>query len=154
MSKLYRKVTTLFDRFMNFVRSDWQWTGAKIKGYGVIRDNRKNIQAHRLSYEFFIGPIPEGQLVLHSCDDPSCVNPDCLHLGTDAINARERKERGRNGNRSGEKNGLSKLTTAEVKEIKVLLSKGFSHSEIARKYNVTPSNITSIANNKTWKHIT
>ena len=68
------------------------------------------MSAHRLSYELFVGPIPPGTDILHSCDDPGCVDPDHLHPGDDLLNTIEKIERGRVACNKGNKNGRAKLT--------------------------------------------
>lgn len=78
----------------------WNWTGATDKdGYGYLASATNGVRwskkAHRASYEEFIGPIPEGEMVLHSCDNPPCINPAHLHLGDHKVNAQEMVERGR-----------------------------------------------------------
>jgi hypothetical protein len=77
----------------------WEWKASKNKkGYGQLSNikGQPNYIAHRLSYELFVGPIPDDMWVLHDCDNPPCVNPNHLHLGTVKDNVREMFERGRN----------------------------------------------------------
>ena len=74
----------------------WIWTASRRgKGYGLVRFRGRNAQAHRASYEMHNGPIPDGAVVRHKCDNPPCVNPDHLELGTVADNNRDMSERGR-----------------------------------------------------------
>lgn len=95
-------VQTITDRFWLMVRktdSCWLWTGSvNRKGYGQISTKRGNrpLQAHRFSYRIHFGRIPSRKMVLHKCDNPSCVNPDHLFLGTAKQNTDDMitKERG------------------------------------------------------------
>jgi hypothetical protein len=96
--------TTIEERFWEKVIKTgecWLWTGARHRkhwdsvGYGVMGINKKNVFAHRLSYELHHGTIPTGMLVRHTCDNSLCVNPDHLILGTDADNAQDKVDRGR-----------------------------------------------------------
>lgn len=75
----------------------WVWTGTmqNSKGYGSIYYDRKNERVHRVSYKLFIGPIPDGLFVLHRCDNPPCINPEHLFLGTPMDNTRDCLSKGR-----------------------------------------------------------
>lgn len=85
----------------------WEWQGTKdSKGYGLITDRRKNIGAHRLSWQLCYGPIPDGLYVCHSCDNPSCVRPEHLFLGTNQDNQRDASAKGRSA--FGDRNGARK----------------------------------------------
>lgn len=129
----------------------WIFEGClNAKGYGdfCISGNEHRL-AHRVSYEIFKGPIPKGAFVLHSCDIPSCVNPDHLRVGTQRDNMQDCIRRGRNGT-AGVKNEFSKLTDEAVKEIR---ASSASLSVLAAKFNVAISSISQVRNWKTWKHV-
>src|SRR5947207_5829360 len=83
----------------------WVWLRARTsRGYGNIHLGGKMVSAHRVAWELVNGPIPEGLLVLHKCDNPSCVNPDHLFLGTNADNRKDAQVKGRLPRHLGEKN--------------------------------------------------
>lgn len=101
----------------------WLWDAMDNgRGYGVLLVDGKRTYAHRYSYAFFKGPIPEGMFVLHACDTPQCSNPEHLFLGTHEDNMRDMKEKGRCGHKinsmPGEANPQSKLTTEQVLDIR------------------------------------
>lgn len=144
----------------------WEWVGAKSsEGYGrynyQVDRKQKHMAAHRLSYTLFIGPIKDKFFVCHKCDNPCCVNPDHLFLGTHKENMDDMRHKGRSNykfahreNRFiGEKNGRVVLSEGDV--IKVLQMRGHaSERDVARTFNVAHSSIRRIWIGATWKHIT
>lgn len=134
----------------------WEWQGIKDKqNYGILHHNRKNLKAHRISYEIYYSE-PLGELYcLHKCDNPSCVNPNHLFSGTNLDNMRDKVKKGRcfTGNQKGEKNGSSKLKDKDVIDIRYLYSKGITKKQLAKKYNIHEINVYYIITNKTWKHL-
>lgn len=145
---------SLHDRFMQYVDDNWQWTGCKTKsGYGRIGIDYKTVRAHRVSYELFKGPIPDGMYVLHSCDDPGCVNPDHLHLGTAYENRQEMLSRNRSNFAYGEKHGRAKLSEDQVKEIKKKAKAGQSKPSIAAEYAICKEMVYNIIRGTNWKHL-
>ncbi len=130
----------------------WLWTGAaaKIGGYGQLRYNGRLHLAHRLSYEWNVGPIPPGIEVCHSCDIGACVRPDHLFLGTHHANMLDAAAKGLmsgNGNQRGENHGGAKLTTAIVLAIR---ASSESAMKLATEYGVAKSTICHIRSRKSW----
>jgi hypothetical protein len=111
-------------------------------------DGRKNLRAHRAAYEVYVGPIPVGMLVCHTCDNPKCVNPDHLWLGTEADNTTDKVRKGRG--RHGESMTLSKLSNAAVREIR---ASHMSIYEAAEKFGVSPVTAWKARTGLTWKRI-
>ena len=133
--------------------SCWEWTGAKkFGGYGEIGHEGKNKSAHRLAYEFANGPIPEGLFVCHRCDNPACVNPSHLFVGTQLENALDCVEKGRMPR--GNNRAFSKLTDSQVLEIRARYSSGSVYqADLASEYGVSESNISAIVRRVKWKHL-
>ena len=128
------------------------FNGAKTNfGHGVIYNLKKRHLVHRLSYEKSKGEIPEGLIVRHTCDNPSCWNPEHLIVGTKKDNTQDMVERGRSAN--GIKHPSSKLTEKQVLEIKHLLKLGSSQRYLGKKYFVSHQLISKILNNKSWKYL-
>lgn len=128
----------------------WLWAGKKgPKGYGVAVYRGHSMLAHRLSYELHYGPLfMDGMHVLHRCDNPLCVRPDHLFLGTAQDNMDDKVAKGRQTR--GETNGSTKLTADNVRDIR---SSREPSSVLARQYGVGYGAIHSIRKRKTWMHI-
>jgi len=117
------------------------------KGYGQLTYKGVRWRAHRFIYVMAYGPIPDGLHVLHSCDNPGCVNPDHLHLGTHQENMAEAVERNRFNPCVGEDNPNAKITAAEVEEIRVDTRR---QRDIAADYGVSQATVSNIKNAKVW----
>jgi hypothetical protein len=129
----------------------WEWQANKVHGYGRIRFHGKSIGAHRLSYLLNCEEIPDGLDVLHTCDNPGCVNPKHLFLGTHTQNMQDMIQKGRGNKARGENGGASKLTEIDVVTIrKRYAAGGISQRQLAKEYNITRNTLFCIVSNKTW----
>jgi hypothetical protein len=127
----------------------WEWTAHKdANGYGGIGFSGKKKLAHRVMYELRNGPIPDGACVCHSCDNPACVNPDHLFLGSHAENMADMASKGRAP--KGETHVAAKLTEADVLAIRAETG---TQQEIAAKYGISTSQVSRIRLGQTWKHV-
>lgn len=131
----------------------WEWTGGQRlpKGYGICSFQGKKTLAHRASYLVHFGSIPNGLCVCHRCDNPSCVNPNHLFLGTAADNIRDCVQKGRNFMRPGVYHPQAKLTESDV--IKLRTCVGISHSELAKQYGVSRQTIGDAISGRNWKYL-
>jgi hypothetical protein len=142
----------------------WPWTGARSKwNYGLLSVASRMEGAHRLAWTLFHGPIPDGIWVLHHCDNPPCVNPSHLFLGTHADNMADMAAKGRGGGgapthtnparypvRVGERNPNAKLTPGQVAEIRTLRTDGVSLRELGRRFGVHNRTIERIVKGDRW----
>lgn len=130
----------------------WEWKAATIKGYGQIKIKTKNRLAHRIAWELTNGIIPEGLCVCHHCDNPACVNPKHLFLGTIDDNNKDKMIKGRATGLKAEKSPNAKLSWNKVREIrnKFLLG-SFTMRELSREYGIAFTTLRDVLNNKTWK---
>ena len=134
----------------------WEWQGFKDRdGYGQISYKSKAFLVHRIAYMFYHQLNEDdisNRVVMHLCDNPSCVNPDHLKLGTQQENIIDMHKKGRAPNRSGENNPNAKLTDFQVQKIKELYALGISQEELAKMFNVSRRTIHNIRKGVTWSH--
>ena len=141
-----------FDKSIHKTESCWLWTGKLTKkGYGQRKVGVKTKPAHRVAWELFCGPIPDGLLVCHRCDVRHCVNPDHLFLGTHDQNmadmvAKKRQPYGRN-------NAASKVTEEIVHAIRMDRAQGRVLADIGKKFSVSTSQVYRIVQRQSWGHI-
>ena len=137
----------------------WEWTASLTPmGYGQMRFRGTRELAHRVSWMLFRGAIPKDdnvyrtKYVLHTCDNPRCVNPDHLYLGDQQNNASDAVSRGRWGKRGckGEQHGRAILTDNDVRSIRASCLKA---SDIALKFKVSIGTIRHIKAGRTWTHV-
>jgi hypothetical protein len=140
------------ERFWEKVRKTngcWLWTGAADKfGYGSFMPDTQAkvlLKAPRYSWELHHGPVPEGHFVCHHCDNPACVRPDHLFIGTPADNSRDMATKERSGKKS--------LTARDVRTMRALRKKGLTVEAIGRRFGVGPSAASSAIRGRTWKHV-
>lgn len=134
----------------------WIWlAGTNPAGYGLLHGNNNSL-AHRVSWTIHHGPIPDGMLICHHCNNPPCCNPAHLFLGSHTDNAYDMYNKGRkpfDNYARGESAGGAKLTNFKVLEIRNRYANGEKQTHIAKDYGVTQSAVWAIVSGKTWRHI-
>jgi hypothetical protein len=135
----------------------WQWKSPKHGGYGgvkyVIHGSTEQL-AHRLSYALFVGPIPDGMAVCHTCDNPACVNPAHLWVGTWGDNNRDRVNKGRCADYKGTDAYNAKLTAEIVLQAREAYSNGtLNQARLARELGVSTATLGGAIHGRSWKHI-
>ena len=139
---------TLTSRYWEYVdikgeHECWEWIGSKTSaGYGLIYWQDELKYAHRLSLEFDDRPVPAKWHACHTCDNPPCVNPNHLFIGTPHDNVKDKVAKKRHA--FGESHPNAKLTDTEVLEIRKLASEGGWQAELAKRFNVHPGHISVI----------
>lgn len=145
------------NRFMSYVGKGavnecWPWLGGHIpSGYGAFSVNGKSRGAHRVSYIVHGKGDPAGKVVRHTCDNPNCVNPAHLILGTQADNMRDRLTRGKYARGEGAHN--VRLTTDMVIEARRRRLNGASVYSLAKEYGVNKGTLHNAIYGKTWAHV-
>lgn len=167
---MHPKYTPIAERFWPKVdRSNgpnkcWLWTGAlHSSGYGLIHRGGRgngNIRTHRLAWELTNGPIPPGLHVCHRCDNPQCVNPAHLFLGTRSDNMRDMFTKGRNVHTAhpetlprGERHGRTHLTEDNVRTIRRRAADGETFTSLANEFRITRVAIRYIVQRVSWAHV-
>lgn len=140
----------------------WEWTGYRQSpvygGHGLFRrgDGRVGMHgAHRASWEIHNGPVPTGLFVLHRCDNPPCVRPDHLFLGTQSDNVRDMDAKGRRRVRPlhGEANPSARLTEALVLELRERNKGGEGYRRLARAFGISTATVQDAVSGRTWRHV-
>lgn len=149
--------------FWTHVRADpsgcWEWAGCiDHRGYGELRRAGRGHRAHRVAWELVNGPIPPDLEVCHRCDNPPCVRPDHMFLGTHRENMRDAAAKGRmvvrpENRRRGEAHGMAKLTEAKVLEMRRLRSEGVSCRLLAVQFGVHLRTAYYVTDRRTWTHL-
>jgi len=148
------------DRFMRMVdardhASCWKFLGwSSSRGYGQYTVAGKKHNAHKASYLLFIGKIPDGIVVRHKCDNPSCVNPSHLELGTHQDNMNDRRDRQRGARGDRYNSGTAKLNPVAVAVMRHMYSRGLkSQSALGRAYGVTQGAVWRVVHGKNWGYL-
>jgi len=146
------------DRFWGKVEKSptcWLWrAGKRRRGYGHFWVKGRGIIASRFSWELANGPIPHDLNVLHACDNPPCVRPDHLFLGTKKENYDDSFNKGRSTQpRIGKANPISRLLESEIKEIRKRYESGETQPKLGQEFGVTRSAIGKVVRRETWRHV-
>lgn len=129
-----------------------EWIGAKNgRGYGVVKREGVVRPASRWAYWYAYGPVGKSLVVRHTCDNPPCVNPEHLILGTQAENISDSISRGRFT--VGVRNGNAKVNPDKVREIRRRYASGEGPTSIGRDFGLTATTVIDISKFKTWKHV-
>lgn len=136
----------------------WEWQSSlDNKGYGKTRvpGTRAQYRAHRIAYYLSTGNDPAEMYVCHSCDNPKCVNPSHLFLGTALENNQDKMSKGRDkyGNQKGHRNGNSKLSEDDARKVIALILEGKSNKQIATLMPVGHSLVSRIRVGRSWKEL-
>ena len=132
----------------------WEWIGYKDKdGYGRMKFFKKFVHSTKMMWYLIYDAIPENVCVCHKCDNPSCMNPDHLFLGSVRENTLDAFGKGRRQGRKGSENNFVKLKEDEVKEIKKMLKDKISQKKIGELFGVSRGAISDISINRNWKHV-
>lgn len=126
----------------------WPWTRSKNRAsYGIVSlPGPETWLAHRLAYTVWVGPIPEGHVVRHKCDNPPCINPDHLETGTHADNVKDKIERDRIPR--GARHWKAKLSDCDVTTIRSRVASGETQSAVARDYQIDSSYVSQLMSGK------
>lgn len=123
----------------------WEWQRGRTKlGYGKMQANKKPVGAHRVACELAHGPIPDGMVVMHSCDNPPCCNPAHLSIGTYKDNGRDMNIKGRMSR---------KLNADDIVAMRNSYAQGTSLQSLAEHFNISDSQVCNIVHGLRWNHV-
>ena len=145
-----RPLTTngLFDRFLSFIDTSqdcWNWTGTIAGRYGQFTIFKQKMPAHRAMYELFVGPVAAKLVVCHRCDNPLCVNPEHLFLGTQSDNMLDMVSKGRHA-----KHVTSYRKKLSIDQVVLIRASKATAESLGRQYCVDPVTILHIRKGRTW----
>jgi len=147
---LENRIKSFYEKIKVDKNGCWLWLGANNQKYGIIRIRKTNMGAHRFSYEYIKKESIGDKFVCHKCDNPICVNPDHLFLGTHKDNMKDAVAKKRMA--FGEKVHGNRLKEKEIREIQRLIKIGLSQSQIAKIFDIEQTNISHINLNRNWKN--
>ena len=154
------KIRSLEERFWLKVKKTkqcWWWVGGKRGGkYGGILLHANppvGAYAHRASWIIHFGAIPKGLCVLHKCDNPLCVNPEHLFIGTQKDNMKDTASKGRRAVQRGEQCSNVKLSVVDVLEISKQHASGVKSKKIAMCFSIRPDTVQGIVARRSWGHV-
>jgi DNA-binding transcriptional regulator YiaG len=146
----------------------WLWTGATIRGYGVVNRGRRgmgNVLAHRVIWEWEYGPIPAGKHLCHTCDTPACVRPDHHFIGSQADNMHDMAAKGRHWTKDATPEEWAKFIASrggqprapfspdDIRAIRAARAGGVSMKTLAESYSVSTGTISDICRRRSWAHV-
>ena len=146
-------------------RSSWQSNGcctiptsvtkAGLKEYPVVTFNGRSFKTHRVIAELFFRDLKPGELIMHSCDNPQCINPAHLTIGTPESNTKDcvLKKRHKPADNTGSKNGMSILNESKVKDIRLLASQGVDNTRLSLQFGVAEHTVYQVVKRMSWKHV-
>lgn len=148
-SGLAASIKARHDNHVKVTPGCWLWTGLKTAaGYGRMGSMGEMRLAHRISYELYVGIIPDGLFVLHKCDNPPCVNPHHLFLGTAKVNAQDKVQKGREPR--GESHSNSKFTESQIR---AMFEDRRPYKEIVAEYGISKPHLCGLKKGKFWRHL-
>ncbi len=133
--------------------SCWLWGAAicRTSGYGRCSLNGRVSNVHRVAYELFVGPVPKGLVLRHTCDNKTCVNPAHLRPGTQKQNIADRDKRGRTAR--GEQHGSAKISENTEHEIRRLSGEGLSQRKVASQFGISQRQVGRIVHGLSWRYL-
>jgi DNA invertase Pin-like site-specific DNA recombinase len=160
-------MTTIVERFLNKVNKHsgrfckvkktecWEWLATKdLAGYGSFSFSGKQIKASKASYIIFVGDFPANKHALHTCDWPSCVNPEHIFPGTHQDNMTDKKMKGRaKGQQKGSLHSLAQLVDEDIVKMFELNKQGHTAAQIAIQFNISEASVVLILQRKRWSHV-
>jgi hypothetical protein len=138
------------------VREDcriWDGPRAGQSEYGQTTVNGVRWYVHRIAYTRAYGPIPDGMVVMHSCDTPLCYNPEHLSVGTQGDNLDDMRAKGRSNQAIGSRLAHTKVTEQDVRDMRLAHAAGETVASIARRYRQNPGATWRMVKGETWKHV-